>query len=148
MCKVPNCQNDKIFAKGWCCSHYKHWWKYGDPLAGGTPKRFSVLRSADVITRFWAQTIVNGECREFLQLRSPNRKNSYGTFKANGKRYAAHRFIWEVVRGPIPAGKQLNHTCDNTKCVRIDHLWLGTQSENIKDAYRKGRIIPPRSRAK
>jgi len=41
--------------------------------------------------------------------------------------------------GPIPTGGQILHTCDNRFCVNPDHLWLGTQLDNIQDMNDKGR---------
>lgn len=54
----------------------------------------------------------------------------------------AHRLAWELLRGPIPRGKKVLHNCptgDNPRCVNPDHLFLGTQHDNILDSIRKGR---------
>jgi hypothetical protein len=51
----------------------------------------------------------------------------------------AHRVSWELHFGPVPDGMNVCHRCDNTRCVQPDHLFLGTQSENITDMHRKGR---------
>jgi hypothetical protein len=63
-------------------------------------------------------------------------------------RYASpqkvHRVAWELWRGPIPVGQQVNHHCDNGVCVRLDHLYLGTQAENLRDASERGRLHVPR----
>lgn len=53
---------------------------------------------------------------------------------------AAHRASWTYVNGPIPEGMNVCHHCDERRCVRPDHLFLGTQSENMQDAKAKGRI--------
>lgn len=46
---------------------------------------------------------------------------------------------YEVNVGPIPAGLYVLHRCDNRLCVRPDHLFLGTQGDNIRDMFDKGR---------
>ena len=51
------------------------------------------------------------------------------------------RASWSIFNGPIPDGMLVLHHCDNRACVRPDHLFVGTQSDNMKDAVRKGRAI-------
>lgn len=68
----------------------------------------------------------------------------YGNFSAHGKSVRAHRFSWELHNGSIPKsttyhGTVVMHKCDNKRCVNPDHLQLGTQSDNIRDCYSKGR---------
>jgi hypothetical protein len=63
----------------------------------------------------------------------------YGNYWAHGKWILAHRFAWERLHGPIPEGLHACHRCDNRKCVNPEHLFLGSQLENIKDMDRKGR---------
>jgi predicted DNA-binding protein (UPF0251 family) len=51
----------------------------------------------------------------------------------------AHRVAWELAYGPIPEGMCVLHRCDRTTCVRPEHLFLGTQQDNIADMNAKGR---------
>lgn len=51
----------------------------------------------------------------------------------------AHRVAWEMVHGFIPAGMYVCHHCDEPLCVRIDHLFIGTPTDNVRDMIEKGR---------
>jgi hypothetical protein len=70
-------------------------------------------------------------------------QGGYGYFwgKEKNKQVRAHRFFYEKFIGPIPAGMQVNHHCDNPSCVNPEHLFVGTQSDNIQDAWDKKRMV-------
>lgn len=55
------------------------------------------------------------------------------------KTVRGNRKVYEDHYGPIPTGMVVMHICDNRKCINIEHLRLGTQSENIKDMHDKKR---------
>ena len=63
----------------------------------------------------------------------------YGCFRVGKKNLRAHRVSWELYRGSIPKGMQVLHKCDVPPCVNPDHLWIGTQRDNVNDMIRKGR---------
>ena len=57
----------------------------------------------------------------------------------SSKVIAAHRAAYERKFGPVPDGNYVCHKCDNARCVNPDHLFAGSQSDNIKDMVAKGR---------
>lgn len=69
--------------------------------------------------------------------------NGYGTIgDSNGKKILAHRAAWTVHVGQIPADMLILHRCDNRRCINTAHLFVGTQSDNVRDAASKGRTWP------
>ena len=67
-------------------------------------------------------------------------KDGYGKFQlAHRRNDLAHRVAWRFFRAEIPVGKYVLHRCDIPACVNPDHLFIGTQRENVLDMFRKGR---------
>ena len=60
----------------------------------------------------------------------------------------APRVAWRLYRGEIPEGLRVLHRCDVQSCVNPDHLFLGTQADNVKDMEAKGRRRSARGEAK
>lgn len=63
----------------------------------------------------------------------------YGVIAVGRSSDRAHRVAWKLNKGPIPAGLMVLHRCDNPPCVNPAHLFLGTNSDNMRDAVGKGR---------
>lgn len=78
-----------------------------------------------------------GQC--WLWMGSRDRKG-YGQIRAFGRSMRAHRASWMFFIGPIPLNTPcVLHRCDNPACVRPDHLWVGTNLDNVRDREAKGR---------
>jgi len=95
-------------------------------------------RAAD----FWSRIEKSGDCWIWTARRF---RTGYGRFDCGGYAWGAHRVAMALTTGEIPELCVL-HRCDNPPCVNPAHLWLGTLSDNTRDAYSKGRMFPPDTR--
>lgn len=69
--------------------------------------------------------------------------SGYGAISWKGRMIYAHRAAWTEANGPIPSGMQVCHRCDVPLCVNVDHLFLGTNADNVADMVGKGRNKRP-----
>jgi hypothetical protein len=66
-----------------------------------------------------------------------------------GYNRSTHRVAWEVANGrAIPDGLHVLHKCDTPACINPDHLWLGTNRDNARDSFAKGRQLVGAARKK
>jgi len=87
--------------------------------------------------RFWRFVDPQpGECWEW---KGGKTRGNYGAFE-DGQECRAHRVSWHMHNGPVPEGMHVLHRCDNPPCVNPEHLFLGTRSDNMRDAVAKGRF--------
>ena len=86
--------------------------------------------------RFWAGVQKSDGCWTWTRSRFPQ---GYGQIKTPKGGRGAHRVSWMLHFGDIPDGLYVCHHCDNPRCVRPDHLFLGTARDNSLDMHAKGR---------
>lgn len=79
-------------------------------------------------------------------------RDGYGQlgFRSAGKTtlLKGHRLSWEFSYGPIPKTLQINHRCDVRHCLRPEHLYLGTQRQNLDDARKRSGLDERRPRTR
>lgn len=113
------------------------------------------MRKRPVVERFWEKVNKNGRHMPHMETQcwewTAGTRNGYGNIKVGSHMLTAHRVSWLIHNGSIPDlvapddyfGTCVLHKCDNRLCVRPDHLFLGTQLDNIQDRARKGRTVVP-----
>ena len=84
---------------------------------------------------YWRDVVVRAGCWGW---KGKKHVFGYGWVRAQDTHMNAHVFSWWIHRGD-PCGKFVLHTCDNPECSNPDHLFLGTQLDNMRDKCAKGR---------
>jgi hypothetical protein len=85
----------------------------------------------------FAEKYLSGDgCWQWISTRT---KKGYGHFWFDGAPWQAHRVSYVLNVGEIPHGMHVLHRCDNPGCVRPDHLFLGSNMDNVADKIAKGR---------
>lgn len=94
---------------------------------------------------FWSNVKRGPECWEWQS----DSKDNYGRIRIPGDRahFRAHRISYAIAYGVDPGPVYVCHKCDNPRCVRPDHLFLGTIQDNVDDMVSKGRQAAPRGQS-
>ena len=109
---------------------------YSQVTVGRWLRRHGIAASIarDPTRRFWARVDKTATCWLFRTGRK-----RYPTIWYADRLQDTHRVSWQMHYGAIPAGQYVLHRCDTPRCVRPDHLFLGTARDNAADMIRKGR---------
>jgi hypothetical protein len=111
----------------------------------GGKERMKMRDSADLKAKLLANIVkrpgpLESECWIW---QGPFYSNGYGCFCYVGIHDGAHRVAYREFVGPIPDGMQINHHCDEKACLRSEHLYAGTQQQNVDDMWARGRVVTP-----
>jgi hypothetical protein len=96
----------------------------------------SIVLTEKEITRFWKKVQKSEVCWEWKRYRN---EHGYGVFRFRDTLVLAHRLSFAIHFGSFPINCAC-HRCDNPACVNPEHLFDGTQQDNIKDMLGKGRF--------
>ena len=82
--------------------------------------------------RFWSKVDTKGpeECHNW---KAGKTTRGYGNFTLDQSNLRAHRVAWELIYGAIPEDMYVLHKCDNPLCCNTEHLYIGTQANNLED---------------
>ena len=101
----------------------------------------------EALERIFNLTKLNTETGCLMWQGAVGGKNDYPSMHYKRKTARATRVMYELTYGAIPKGLYVCHKCDTPLCVNPDHLFLGTQQHNMRDAARKGRVVTPNLKA-
>lgn len=129
VCTVDGCLRAEV-SRGLCALHDLR-----------LRRRGTTKNPPTVLERFWSKVDQSGDCWLWQGYKSGG---GYGQlwYKDEGGRKRtrmAHRFVYEVLVGPIPVGLTLDHLCFVRNCVRPDHLEPVTREENTRRARARER---------
>lgn len=108
------------------------------------PKRKRVTKSIEV--RLMAKTVRQSSLNPCWEWKGALNNKGYGIInrgRVGEGIVLVHRLSYEIHKDKIPHGINVCHKCDNPPCINPDHLFLGTQAQNMADAVAKGRTATP-----
>lgn len=137
-CKVPGCQKPiRVKRTQECSVHYLRFRASGDYTTKRTPS--NATWDERLTPDNWTETPGPLETPCWIWKMKPN-SQGYAVMKYHQKAYKVYRVMWERHNGKkIPPGINACHRCDTPSCVNPEHIFLGTQQDNIADMVSKGR---------
>lgn len=125
-CLVDNCEKNIKINHKYCSMHAARLYRTGRLTLKTHKEKLLENVDIDLKTRCWNWTGYKTEL-------------GYGRLRLNNKKTLAHRASYEIFVGKIPDKKLVCHKCDNPSCLNPDHLFLGTNNDNVQDRVKKGR---------
>ncbi len=130
MLQQSTCCTRAHHARGLCRRHY-------DLIREHTGKavrpRSYTIKHGSLAERLWAGALADGTgCWVWQRGLNKQGGTGYGHIRSGEKRLLTHRVAYELVKGPIPDGLQIDHLCRNRRCINPDHLEAVTNQENCQ----------------
>lgn len=104
------------------------------------PRKYTPGRPT--LESLYSDTVVTSSgCLEWQCARDKDGYGKISIYIARGKNeyWRLHRLVWVIAHGPITKDQHVLHQCDNPPCINLEHLFVGSYIDNIKDCIAKGR---------
>lgn len=137
ICTVESCERTPSDGHRMCSAHRLRSYA-GKPM--DSPIRTTLPPSATPSERLYARLVIGGPDECWVWAGGTSQKG-YGKMRCvpGGNYQYTHRVSWAVHNGPIPDGLHVLHHCDNPPCCNPNHLFLGTNDDNVADKMSKNR---------
>lgn len=116
-CRIDACSG-VVHAKQMCNSHYRKARRNNPRL--------------DPVSRFWRATRKGSSPDDCWIWTRGTDGGGYGAFSVNDRSVKAHRFAYELLRGPIAENGTIDHLCEETRCVNPAHMEVVSANENVR----------------
>ena len=139
VCKFEGC-GEKSRSRGWCQKHYQRWYFYGSPLTtfqNHRPYKMSLVELIDFEVGRAVRT--KDGC---LETQAFVNKKGYARVRFGNRSCNLHRLVLEEGLGRSLIKEEIAcHRCNNTRCIDIDHLYLGNPQTNMDDKVASDRHV-------
>lgn len=125
-CIIEGCVK-RPHARNLCPMHYQRMRLHGD---------INYRQSRDpgaIARRFWEKVVKGESCWGWTGSIRQGAKGGYANFHVIDRDVVAHRYSYEIHKGPIPPEMVVDHICHNRTCVNPDHLRLATNKQNAEN---------------
>lgn len=139
-CSLFDCDR-KHSTRGFCKMHYQRWRK-GLDLTTPPKHQYRDVNDPAFKAFFWTLLDIKANPDECWEWTRGKNQDGYGRIMLSGVFHFAHRLAWKYTHGK-DTDLHILHHCDNRICSNPNHLYAGTNADNIRDRVERGRSNPP-----